>query len=44
MESVDKQLYVSPIATPIATEKLTTKLLSLTTKCKFNNFKNNFSG
>ena len=33
MESVQKTLYVSPIATPIATEKLTTKLLGLTTKC-----------
>lgn len=34
MESEDKQLYVSPIANPIATEKLSNKLLSLTTKCK----------
>ncbi len=32
MESELKQLYVSPIATPLATEKLTNKLLSLATK------------
>jgi len=39
MESEDKQLYVSPIATPLATEKLTTKLLSLTTKSTILYFK-----
>ena len=32
-ESDEKQLYVSPIATPMASEKLSNKLISLTTKC-----------
>ena len=30
----NKQLYVSPIATPMASEKLSNKLTSLVTKCK----------
>ena len=34
MDSEDKKLYLSPIATPMASDKLSSKLLSLTTKCK----------
>ena len=31
----DKVLFASPIADPVATDKLSAKLLQLTTKCKF---------
>ena len=34
--SQDEQvLFTTPIADPLASEKLTTKLLQLTTKCKY---------
>jgi hypothetical protein len=35
-ENSEKVLYATPIADPIATDKLATKLLGLTTKCKNN--------
>ena len=34
MESESTPLYTTPIADPMATEKLTGKLLQLVTKCK----------
>jgi hypothetical protein len=35
--SEEKNVIVTPIADPIASEKLTSKLLKLTTKCKYYN-------
>ena len=34
IEETQQSLYESPIADPIASEKLTNKLLQLTSKCK----------